>query len=310
MSTGNVKVVKGNIFTSKHQTVVNTVNCVGVMGAGIALEFRYRYPKLYEEYVKLCQSGHMRIGSLWLYKREADRKWVLNFPTKNDWKFESKPEYLEKGLQKFIETYKKKGITSIAFPLLGADRGGLDPEMSMKIMDKYLHFAEIPVEIYEYDATAKDDLIEIIYSLFTSGKNQEIAKKTGISLATVNKIRKVLEKKDIKSLSILGKEKGIGEATMEKCYQIALIHQSRPKVVEMQLFDEGGKPDSSGFKQNSLTINQKQKLTGLSLEIVLGIENNSDFVTIKDIKTYCEKLAVDPIVLTTTFFRDRFSIRY
>ena len=116
--------VEGNIFTTSAQTIVNTVNCVGVMGAGIALEFRLREPEMYLKYVSLCKQGAFTPGMLWLHK--SPHKWVLNFPTKIDWKHPSKPEYLESGLKKFTETYKEKGITSIAFPMLGADRGGVD----------------------------------------------------------------------------------------------------------------------------------------------------------------------------------------
>lgn len=231
-----MNIIKGNIFSTKNQTIVNTVNCVGVMGAGIALEFRYRYPLMFKEYLSHCKNGYMKIGNLWLYKKELERKWVLNFPTKVDWKFESKPEYLEKGLSKFIETYKEKGINSIAFPLLGADKGGLSPDLSLKIMEKYLLNIDIPVEIYQYDPFAKDDLIDILYSIFTIGKNQDIAKKTKLALGTVNKIRTVLEQKEIKSLNELSKEKGIGESTIDNFYRIALIQQNKPQSVEMSLF--------------------------------------------------------------------------
>jgi O-acetyl-ADP-ribose deacetylase (regulator of RNase III) len=136
-----VKVITGNIFTTKAQTIVNTVNCVGVMGAGIALECRLRFPEMYEKYVTLCDQGQLKIGLLWLYK--GDERWVLNFPTKKHWKYPSKKEYLEKGLEKFLSTYEQKGISSIAFPLLGASQGGIDGEESLAIMLSYLEQATI-----------------------------------------------------------------------------------------------------------------------------------------------------------------------
>ena len=80
----NITEITGNIFTSECQTLVNTVNCNGVMGAGIALEFKLRHPKMFEQYVEHCKRGRIDIGKLWLYKPSqdaGDRRWVLNFPT-------------------------------------------------------------------------------------------------------------------------------------------------------------------------------------------------------------------------------------
>ena len=127
---------KGNIFNSKAQTIVNTVNCVGVMGKGIALVFKLRYPLMFDLYKEHCWNKRIAIGKLWIYKGESDAPWVLNFPTKFHWKYLSKKEYLEKGLEKFCETYKEQGITSIAFPLLGAHNGGLDKNEVLDIMKR------------------------------------------------------------------------------------------------------------------------------------------------------------------------------
>lgn len=136
----------GNIFESDTQTMVNTVNCVGVMGKGLALQVKKRYPSMFNAYEQICKEGLLDIGKLWLYK--TDHRWILNFPTKYDWRQPSKEEYLEMGLQKFLDSYKNKGITSVAFPLLGASNGGLDPDVSLKIMRRYLDQCEIPVFIY------------------------------------------------------------------------------------------------------------------------------------------------------------------
>lgn len=136
----------GNIFESNAQTLVNTVNCVGVMGKGIALEFKQRYPHMFSDYEDLCSRQLLDIGKLWLYK--TGHKWILNFPTKYDWRQPSKEEYLEQGLEKFMETYKDKKITSVAFPLLGASNGKIDPQRSLEIMRRYLDGCDIPVSVY------------------------------------------------------------------------------------------------------------------------------------------------------------------
>ena len=140
----------GNIFDSKAQTLVNTVNCMGVMGKGLALQFKKKYPDMFVAYERLCKDRLLDIGKLWLYK--TDHRWILNFPTKYDWRFPSNEYYLEQGLEKFLDTYKQRGIESIAFPLLGASNGGIEPEASLQIMSKYLQRCEIPVTIYLYYA--------------------------------------------------------------------------------------------------------------------------------------------------------------
>lgn len=143
-----VKVVQGDMFKSSAQTLINTINCVGAMGKGIALEFKKRYPAMYDRYRQLCKDGLIQTGKLWLYKAD-DGKWILNFPTKQHWRNSSKVEYIEQGLDKFVKTYKEKGIISIAFPMLGCSNGGLDKNEILPIMQKYLEQCDgLEVEIY------------------------------------------------------------------------------------------------------------------------------------------------------------------
>jgi O-acetyl-ADP-ribose deacetylase (regulator of RNase III) len=137
-----------NIFDTQCQTIVNTVNCVGVMGKGIALEMKNRYPDMFEKYKTFCDNKLIDIGKLWLYKNPDD-KWILNFPTKTHWRYQSEYDYIEKGMQKFIETYKDKNIKSIAFPMLGCSNGGLNEEKVLEIMMKYFSKCdELIIEIY------------------------------------------------------------------------------------------------------------------------------------------------------------------
>lgn len=144
-----INYVEGDLLQSPAQVLVNTVNTVGAMGKGIAKDFKRVYPAMFREYQKLCDSGHLDVGTLWLYK--TAHKWVLNFPTKKHWRNPSKVEYIEQGLQKFAATYAQKGITSIAFPQLGCGNGGLDwAEQVQPLMEKYLKDLLIDVFIYTY----------------------------------------------------------------------------------------------------------------------------------------------------------------
>lgn len=144
-----VKIEHGNIFNSTAQTLVNTINCVGVMGKGLALEFKNKYPAMFDKYKSFCDKGVFKPGVLWIYKAE-DGKWILNFPTKVDWRNPSELSYIEEGLKKFVEIWEEKGIKSIAFPLLGCHNGGLDPEEVIPLMEKYLNKCEgLDVTIYD-----------------------------------------------------------------------------------------------------------------------------------------------------------------
>lgn len=139
--------VVGNLFESPAQVLVNTVNTVGVMGKGIAKEFKSIYPEMFSHYQAMCEAGQFRVGQLWLYK--TPHKWILNFPTKQHWRQPSRIDYIELGLRKFVDAYHDKGITSIAFPMLGCGNGELDWEGQVRpLMEK--HLKSLPIEIYVY----------------------------------------------------------------------------------------------------------------------------------------------------------------
>lgn len=228
----NITYIEGNIFNTKMQTIVNTVNCVGVMGRGIALVYKLRYPNMFERYQDICRNRQMEIGKLWLYNAEKNAPWVLNFPTKLHWKYPSKMEYIVKGLEKFVQTYKEKGITSIAFPMLGTLNGGLDADEVRKVMDHYLSQCDIPVEIYEYDPEVPDDLFETFKSKWNS--LDESARKTQSGLRSITQVRAIdeaLRYDRVRSLMELINYPGIGIKTMEACFNMVMNH-----VEEYSLF--------------------------------------------------------------------------
>ena len=222
----NITFHKGNIFNSQTQTIVNTVNCVGVMGKGIALVFKLRYPEMFDKYKVFCQSKMIGIGKLWLYKSEESTQWVLNFPTKFHWKYPSKIEYLEAGLQKFVDTYKEKVITSIAFPLLGTHNGGLDKIEVLDLMHKYLEQCDIPIEIYEYAPLAPDDMFEDFSKKWNSITQSEKIKIVGSrSMKQIGIIDKAINEDKIKSMISLIEYQGSGFATMQKCFNLVMTYK-------------------------------------------------------------------------------------
>ena len=133
-----------DLFQSPAQVLVNAVNTVGAMGKGIALKFKRKYPEMFTQYQAMCQQGEFGIGQLWLYK--SPQKWVLNFPTKRDWRDKSRIEYVETGLTQFVKTYEAESITSISFPRLGCGLGGLNWENEVRpLMEHYLN--PLPIEV-------------------------------------------------------------------------------------------------------------------------------------------------------------------
>ena len=154
-----VEILKGNIFDSNSDILVNTVNCEGFMGKGIALDFKFRFPLMFKRYIEECRIGNIKIGRPWLFKESNPM--ILCFPTKNLFRFPSKVEYIEKGLDYFIKNYQtlieKHRVKSISFPLLGARSGKLDAEKSKEVMVNYLRkVKDIEIKIYEFDLKVED----------------------------------------------------------------------------------------------------------------------------------------------------------
>jgi O-acetyl-ADP-ribose deacetylase (regulator of RNase III) len=150
----------GDLFASKAQTLVNTVNCVGVMGKGIALEFKKRFPSLFEDYADRCGRGEVRIGEPYLYRGDGAKQ-VLNFPTKGHWRSPSRLADIADGLDHFVKHYKAWGITSIAFPRLGCGNGGLEWAQVGPLMYDKLHRLPIEMEVYAPYGTPRQELAQI-----------------------------------------------------------------------------------------------------------------------------------------------------
>lgn len=142
-----VKLVTGDIFESKEQTLVNTVNCVGVMGKGISLEFKKRFPEMYKDYARRCKAKEVRLGQPYLYK-SLILPWILNFPTKDHWRSVSRLEDIARGLQYLERHYKDWGITSLAVPPLGCGEGQLDWSSVGPTLYQHLKPLEIGVVLY------------------------------------------------------------------------------------------------------------------------------------------------------------------
>ena len=154
-----MKILVGDILKSKSQTLVNTVNCVGIMGKGIALEFKNRFPEMFKDYVQRCDRNEIRVGQPCLYKSLFGQQ-IVNFPTKEHWKSISKISDVENGLNFLLSHYKSWGITSIAIPPLGCGNGQLEWKVVGPLIYKCAKQMDIAVEIYAPYGTNPAELTE------------------------------------------------------------------------------------------------------------------------------------------------------
>lgn len=152
-----VKVLIGDLFKSKTQTFVNTVNCVGIMGKGVALEFKNRFPEMFAEYEERCRRREVKLGRPYLYKRLVP-PWILNFPTKDHWRSVANLQAIVEGLKYLLQHYKDWGITSLAVPPLGCGQGQLEWRVVGPTLYRYLSQLDIPVELYAPYGTPHEEL--------------------------------------------------------------------------------------------------------------------------------------------------------
>lgn len=156
-----IQYITGNIFENPSEALVNTVNTVGIMGKGIALQFKQQFPNNFRAYVKGCKDGTVQIGQLLVVEDNSllyGKKTIINFPTKTDWRKPSDYSYIEKGLQALVAIIQDRQIKSIAIPPLGAGNGGLDWYKVKNLMETYLAEVDCTISICEPNAAIKEVL--------------------------------------------------------------------------------------------------------------------------------------------------------
>ena len=151
----------GNIFESRAEAVINTVNTVGVMGKGIALQFKNAFHNNFKAYVEACQNQNINIGKLLVVKDSnlnTGEKYIINFPTKKDWRKPSEYSFIESGLDDLIKVLQQYNIKSVAIPPLGAGNGGLEWEKVKKIIHNKLNHLNVDIIVYEPNKQIKEKL--------------------------------------------------------------------------------------------------------------------------------------------------------
>jgi len=153
------RAVIGNLFESQAQTLVNTVNCVGVMGKGVAEQFKRRFPDMFEDYRRRVDRKSVRLGEPYLY-RGSGKVQIVNFPTKDHWRSPSRLSDIDRGLDYLASHVAEWGIQSLALPPLGCGNGGLEWTEVGPLIYRKLRKLPIDVEVYAPYGTPKQQLTE------------------------------------------------------------------------------------------------------------------------------------------------------
>jgi O-acetyl-ADP-ribose deacetylase (regulator of RNase III) len=164
-----IEFTRGNLLEAKAEALVNTVNTVGVMGKGVALMFKEAYPENFKAYEAACKRKEVKVGSMFVTERQSllGPKWIINFPTKEHWRGDSKVVWIESGLEDLKRVIVEKKIRSIAIPPLGSGNGGLNwPDVRPKIEAALGALNDVSVIIYEptdqYQNVSKRSGVEIL----------------------------------------------------------------------------------------------------------------------------------------------------
>lgn len=227
---GSITKLKGNIFNSKCDVLINPVNCQGFMGKGLALEFKLLYPNMMEKYIKYCENKALDIGKIALINET--KKKILLFPTKKSYSLPSKLEYIEKGLIKIKETYIEKGIESIAMPQIGAGLGGLNWKEVEELIYKIFADININIEIYSYK-DEKAYYIDDLKYILENSTIKEIHDFSNISIKALELIKDNIN--GVNSLSDFLKVKGLGNSSVEKISKILKYKIKEKKKVERKI---------------------------------------------------------------------------
>jgi len=155
---------KGDLLQSGAEAVINTINCVGVMGKGIALQFKQAFPRNYDAYRRACDAGEVRLGEMFVFDTGSmiNPRWIINFPTKGHWKAKSRLSDIETGLEDLKRVILENGIRSIAVPPLGCGNGGLDwAEVEPVIRRALGDLNEVDVRLFAPGAAPKVDEMRV-----------------------------------------------------------------------------------------------------------------------------------------------------
>ena len=156
------RLVQGNLLECQAEALVNTVNTEGIMGKGVALQFRHAFPEMYKAYRKACKDGEVQPGKMFIFKVPSTKnpQYIINFPTKRSWKSKSRMEDIEMGLRNLVADVRRLEIRSVAIPPLGCGLGGLYwPEVRQRMQLAFQESPNVDWLVYEPIAHLNSEMI-------------------------------------------------------------------------------------------------------------------------------------------------------
>lgn len=143
--------LSGDLFEAKAAALVNAVNCVGVMGRGVALEFKRAFPANFDAYKSACARGDVRLGEVFVFERpeSSSPQFIINFPTKRHWRSKSRLDDIERGLDDLAAVIDQRSMDSVALPALGCGLGGLEWDAVKALIESKLgDLQRVDVQVY------------------------------------------------------------------------------------------------------------------------------------------------------------------
>jgi O-acetyl-ADP-ribose deacetylase (regulator of RNase III) len=343
-----IKISEADMFSEELNIRVNTVNCVGVMGKGIALEFKNRYPGMFSDYLKSCKNKELYPGKLHIWSDIVDGT-IINFPTKDHWRGKSQYEYIDKGLDALHDYLKNKGKISIGIPALGCGLGGLNWSIVEKKIFSKLN--DLDADIYVFpplNNKASKTLSEVspnslktisthaevhdlcskfgfnfIEDLYYSSTSDSLDKKLWI---TILASKELIDEKELKSISLIAKELKLIADTSKKQPLINIIYNNKKTENLIKIFNENSLPVNLilpfGFSTKPKIlelINQFEKKL-FSISSIVDPEKNWTKSNLRETLGFLQERSEIVIVSNPTFdwkyvnspntWKDIFAIKY
>ncbi len=239
MSENKIEYTEDTVFNVGADAIVNTINTMGTMGAGLALEFALRYPEMLEDYKKKCEANEIRVGTVYYCKVE-NGPLIINFPTKKHYALPSNIRWIEEGLKNFADTYKDYNITSAAFPRLGCSNGKLSWDDVRPLMERYLGGLDIKVYICEStkkEAAGVEKLMVEEYNRFLDGESEltiDLTAKQKNALESRGKVSRFYELNEVQRIKGALYKK-VFTAIYKQC--TALSCEEQKAETQISLFD-------------------------------------------------------------------------
>ena len=168
-----IRYSNGDMFSDDCEALVNTVNCVGIMGRGVALQFKNRFPSNFKAYAAACRAGEVHCGRMFVFGTEEllNPKWIVNFPTKCHWRNKSRLEDIAEGLDDLADVVERLGVKSISMPPLGCGLGGLEWRIVKPLIERKLaKLAGCSVIVHEPNPSAVSAVVATAAPKMTPGR--------------------------------------------------------------------------------------------------------------------------------------------